>query len=186
MQEQLEVGTTLREVLRIYRDQAAVLLPLAFWLFLGVAIVSVWTQNSFALSWVGVIFSLIVTALYEGIVVGLVRDLRDGRRDSSVRDLIRLVLPVLGPLLGASILYGLGVGAGFVLLLIPGLYLATIWAVAAPVIVIERCGVFDAFGRSRHLVSENGWRVLGVIGNCVPDRSRGSGRLPLDRDRLRR
>jgi hypothetical protein len=50
-----------------------------------------------------------------------------------------------------------------VLLIVPGLYLATIWAVIAPAIVIERRGIFDAFGRSRQLVKGNGWPVLGTI-----------------------
>ncbi len=33
----------------------------------------------------------------------------------------------------------------------------------APVIVVERSGVIDAFGRSRELVRGNGWPVFGVI-----------------------
>lgn len=45
----------------------------------------------------------------------------------------------------------------------PGLYLATIWAVIAPAIVIERRSIFDAFGRSRQLVSGNGWPVFWTI-----------------------
>lgn len=52
---------------------------------------------------------------------------------------------------------------GFVLFVIPGLILLTIWAVIAPVIVIERSGVFAAFGRSRELVRGNGWRVFAAI-----------------------
>jgi hypothetical protein len=89
--------------------------------------------------------------------------IQDGARDSSVGDLMRFALPVLGPLLGAGILAGFGIGIGFVLLIVPGLYLATIWAVIAPAIVIERRGIFDAFGRSRQLVSGNGWPVLWTI-----------------------
>ena len=37
------------------------------------------------------------------------------------------------------------------------------WAVIAPVIVVERRGVFDAFGRSRQLVRGNGWPVFGTV-----------------------
>jgi len=35
--------------------------------------------------------------------------------------------------------------------------------VIAPVIVVERSGAINAFGRSRALVKHNGWQVFGVI-----------------------
>ena len=57
----------------------------------------------------------------------------------------------------------LGIAGGMILLVVPGLYLLTIWAVVSPVIVVERRRVFDAFGRSRQLVSDNGWPTLGVM-----------------------
>jgi hypothetical protein len=48
-------------------------------------------------------------------------------------------------------------------LIVPGLIPMVIWAVVAPVTVLERPGVFAAFGRSRELVRGNGWNVFGVI-----------------------
>jgi hypothetical protein len=163
MERKLSVGDTLSEVFDIYRDQAGVLLPVAFWLFLVVAIVNGLTEGNFSLFWLGIVVSLTVGTLYQGMVVELVRDVQDGRRDSSVGDLMRSVLPVLGPLVGAGVLAGLGVGAGFILLVVPGLILLTMWAVIAPTIVVERRGVFDAFGRSRQLVKGQGWPVFGTV-----------------------
>ncbi len=96
-------------------------------------------------------------------MVELVQDIQDGRRDHSIGDLIRSVEPVFWPLVAVSILFGLAVGIGFILLIIPGLILLTIWSVVAPVTVLERPGPFAAFGRSRELVRGNGWRVFGVI-----------------------
>ena len=49
------------------------------------------------------------------------------------------------------------------LLIVPGLYLLTIWAVAAPAIVVERRGAIEAFGRSHELVKGEGWTVFGAI-----------------------
>jgi hypothetical protein len=43
------------------------------------------------------------------------------------------------------------------------LILMVIWSVVAPVTVLERPGVFAAFGRSAELVQGNGWNVFGVI-----------------------
>jgi hypothetical protein len=163
MEQRLDVGGTLREVFRIYRDQAGVLLPVAFWLFLVAAVVNGLTEDNLSLFWLPLIIGLAIGTLYQGMVVGLVQDVQDGRRDSSVGDLMRSALPVLGALIGAGILSGLGILVGFLLLVVPGLYLLTIWAVIAPAIVVERRGVFEAFGRSRELVKGQGWPVFGTI-----------------------
>lgn len=104
-----------------------------------------------------------LSVLYQGMVVKLVQDVQDGRRDHSVRDLIRSVEPVFWQLLAISLLFGIGVGIGFILLVIPGLILLVIWSVVAPVMVLERPRIFAAFGRSRELVRGNGWNVFGVF-----------------------
>lgn len=164
MEPKLSVGDTLSRTFSIYRDQAGVLLPVAFWLFLLVAIAELLAgDNELSLFMVSLVLGLAVTFLYQGMVVALVKDVQDGRRDHSIGELMRLVLPVLFPLIGAGVLVGISVGIGILLLIAPGLFLLTIWAVTAPVIVIERRGVFDALGRSRQLVRGNGWPVLGVI-----------------------
>jgi hypothetical protein len=163
VEPKLTVGDCLSEVFSIYRDQAAVLLPVAFWLFLVAAIVEALTINVLSLFWLGPVVGLAVGIIYQGTVVGLVRDVRDGSRDSSAQDLMRSVLPVFWPLLGASFLTGIGVAGGLLLLIVPGLYLLTVWAVVAPVIVLERRKVTDALGRSRQLVRGSGWPVLGTV-----------------------
>ena len=66
-------------------------------------------------------------------------------------------------MLGASILAGLGIAAGLLLLIVPGLILLTWWALIAPAIVLENKGIFDSFGRSRELVRGNGWSVFGIL-----------------------
>jgi hypothetical protein len=163
MGRKLEVGETLSEVFAIYRENAGVLIPVAFWLFLVVAIVQGLAGGSVLLALIGAILSLVASVLYEGMVVSLVRDVQDGRRDLSAGELYRSVTPVLGTLVGASILYGIAVAIGFVLLIVPGLILVTIWAVIAPAIVIEKRGAIEAFGRSRELVKDYGWPVFGIV-----------------------
>ena len=58
---------------------------------------------------------------------------------------------------------GVGVGIGIVLLIVPGVFLATIWALALPVLVLERAGVGAALGRSHALVRGRFWPVLGIL-----------------------
>lgn len=163
MERKLDVGATLSETFSIYGSQAGVLLPVAFCVFLVVAIVNGVLAGNLALFPIAMAVSVVAATLYQGMVVNLVSDVQDGRRDSSVGDLIRSTAPVIGPLILAGLLAGIGIGVGFVLLVVPGLILMTIWAVIAPVIVVERPGVLPAFRRSRDLVRENGWQVFGVI-----------------------
>lgn len=163
MGRELNVGDTLSEVFSTYGAHAGVLLPVAFWLFLVVAIVDGLVGSSLAWFPLVLVVSTIAATLYQGMVVGLVRDVKDGRRDSSVSELFGYATPVLLPLIGAGVISGIGIGIGMVLLIAPGLYLLTIWAVIAPAIVIERQAVFDSFGRSRQLVRGHGWPVFWVI-----------------------
>ncbi len=160
----LRVGDVLNRVFDLYKEHFGVLIPAAFWLFLLVSILSgIVGQNDLGLLLLVAVVSFAVAILYQGMVVSLVHDVQDGRRDSSVGELFSSVGPVLGPLIGASILYGFGVGIGFFLLIVPGCILLTIWAVIAPAIVIEKKGVIDSFGRSRELVRGYGWPVFGTV-----------------------
>jgi len=166
MREKLEIGQTLSRVFQTYQHQASVLLPGALIVFLPVAIINALIRSN----WVGVVFSLVAilvqligTYLFQGMVVQLVRDIQDGRRDSSMGQLFESAVPVLGALILAGILAGIGITIGFVLLIVPGLFLLTIWALLAPVIVVERTGVGGAFGRSRELVRGNGWQVFAIL-----------------------
>jgi hypothetical protein len=153
-------GSVVSRIWEVYRDQFVVLIGTALVLFaVQFVVVLLIPAATIALA----ILLAALSILYQGMVVKLVQDLQDGRRDNSVTDLIRSVEPVFWPLVAVSLLFGIGVGIGFVLLIIPGLILLVIWAVVAPVTVVERPGVFAAFGRSRELVRGNGWRVFGVI-----------------------
>lgn len=163
MNRKLDIGATLSQIFSIYGQQAGVLLPLAFGLFVVVAIITAISSGSFLLAMVAYAVGLIAGFLYQGMVVSLVRDVQDGRRDSSVGQLIEETWPVVLPLIGAGILASIGIVIGVLLFIVPGLILLTIWSVIAPVIVVERSGAIDAFGRSRALVKGNGWQVFGVI-----------------------
>lgn len=166
MNAKLDVARVFERIFGIYRDQFTLLIPAALVVFVPVAIVSglIYAGD------VGILGALLVAALgtiatywFQGMVVEAARDILDGRRDHSVGSLLGAAAPVIGPLLVAGILAGIGIGIGLLLLILPGLFLLTIWAVLAPVIVIERTNALGAFGRSRELVRGHGWQVFGVI-----------------------
>jgi hypothetical protein len=99
----------------------------------------------------------------QGAFVYAVQDARDGSFDSSMGEVFSRVSSSIAPLIGASLLAGLGIAVGLLLLVIPGLVLLTIWAVIAPVIVIEKRRAVQSFGRSRELVRGHGWTVFGIV-----------------------
>jgi hypothetical protein len=161
---QLDIGRVVSRVFETYRSQAGVLLPAALAIFVLEGLVAgILVSISVVLILVALVVQVIATTLYQGMVVQLVADVQDGRRDTSVGDLFRSVGHAVLPLIGAGILAGLGIALGLVLLIVPGLFLLTIWAVVAPVVVLERPGVVAALGRSRELVRGHGWQVFGVI-----------------------
>lgn len=165
MHEKLDVGRVFNRIFELYTTQAGIYLPAALIVYLPAALITgaILTGSGGLLLFVLSIAVTFVTAfLYQGVVVQSVRDLQDGRRDLSIGELFSSVLPVLGMLILVGFVGGLAEGIGFILLIVPGLFLVTIWAVVAPAVVIERRG-FDSFGRSYELVKGHGWQVFGVL-----------------------
>ncbi len=66
------------------------------------------------------------------------------------------------PILLISILFGIIVGIGFMLFIIPGLYLAAMFSVAVVVTILEP-GWSGALGRSKQLTKEYRWPIVGVL-----------------------
>jgi hypothetical protein len=124
---------------------------------------TVLVSSASGLALIALLISLIATTLFTGMVVELVSDVQDGRRDATPGRLLRAVAPVLGQLLLVALVAGVGIVVGLVLLIVPGLILLTVWSVAAPVVVLEHPAGLGALRRSRELVSGNGWQVFGVI-----------------------
>lgn len=81
-------------------------------------------------------------------------------RPASVMDSFTRVRGEIGGVIGLSILVGLGVGAGFVALIVPGVLLALMWSLAVPVKVLENKGVTDAMTRSSELTKGNRGRIF--------------------------
>lgn len=164
MNRSIDIGSVISRTFKIYADQASVLLPAAAVLFVVIGIVSaLLVAVAPVLGLISLIITFVGVALFTGMVVELVADVQDGRRDATVGQLLQAVKPVAGKLILVGIVAYIGIVIGFILIIIPGLILITIWAVFAPVIVLERPPGLGALGRSRELVRGNGWQVFGVI-----------------------
>jgi hypothetical protein len=163
---QLEIGRVLSAIVTAYQRRLGVLLTVSFVFALvngilggilqGVLPLALSYPLSFALNY-------FIITLFVAVVLQLVIDLREGRGQRTAGALFSAIGPSLGSLLLLGLIYGLGVGVGLLLILVPGLYLMTIWSVSAPAVMVERLGAVDSLRRSRELVSGNGWQVFGVL-----------------------
>jgi hypothetical protein len=112
---------------------------------------------------VSLLLSLVGGLLVQGALVEVVRDLHEGKEPASVGAYYERTRDRLGTLIGSSVLYGLGVVVGFVLLIVPGLIAVARWSLIVPLVMIERRGWRDAFARSSELVRGKTGRVLALV-----------------------
>lgn len=160
----IDIGAVLSKVFGIYGQTAGTLIPIAVCLFLPVTLLTAATEDSVGLSILANALSVVASVWFAGVVVKAVQDAyEDGVVDASVGELFRSVAPMLLTLFLLGLVAGIAIFLGFLLLIVPGLILITIWSVAAPSVVLENKGVFEALGRSRELVRGNGWQVFGVL-----------------------
>ena len=153
------------EAWEIYKAHWRHLLTLSFVTYLVVAVIT--GLLSAILTWfgglVGAVISLVAVFWLQAALVKAVADVRDGKADMSFHETFEAAKPHLTSVLVAGVLAALGIAVGLVLLIVPGLFLMTIWAVIIPVIVLENTSAGESFSRSRELVRGNGWGVFGVI-----------------------
>lgn len=69
--------------------------------------------------------------------------------------ILRVVLVMIG--------MGIGIGIGILLLIVPGVILALMWALTIPIVVLENADLREALARSRELTSGHRLRVLMIF-----------------------
>src|ERR1700722_2056807 len=155
----------LSEAWRMYKTFAKHLLAIAFVIYLVAAIIT--AVLALAGGTIGILLgsfvSVVAAFVLQATLVKAVQDVRDGHADLSIGQTVNEALPFIASVAGASILAGIAITIGLLLLIVPGLFLITIWAVIVPVIIIERTGALGSFGRSRQLVRGHGWHVFGTL-----------------------
>jgi len=106
-------------------------------------------------------FILLSIVLQAALIVATANDL--GGKPVNFADCVNRAIGKLLPLIGLGIVMTIGLGIGFVLLIIPGIILYLMWMIAVPVVMVENKGVFEALSRSRELTSGSRWKLLGMI-----------------------
>jgi hypothetical protein len=84
-------------------------------------------------------------------------------REATAAESLRFAGRRAGATVWLSILLGLGLVGGLILLVIPGVWLAIAWVVAFPVMLVEGTGGTKALRRSMALVKGRWWATLGRL-----------------------
>ena len=167
----MDIGSVLSEAWGLYKRFLWQFFLTAFVVFAILDLLSALADAAAGDSFLaGLFWSLIAATVgivgyfwVQGALVEVVRDVRDGRADRTIGEIYQAVSPRLPALIVAGILAGLGIAVGLILLIVPGLFLLTIWSMLVVVIVIEGKSAGEAFGRSREVVRGHGWEVFGLI-----------------------
>ncbi|MEM3593868.1 MAG: hypothetical protein QXS27_03985 [Candidatus Jordarchaeaceae archaeon] len=112
----------------------------------------------YGLMFIGYFF--IVLAL--GIVIKATSDVIEGKEPSLTQN-FKHVLRRSWKMYIAYFVYGLIVGVGLLLLIIPGIWLAIIFSLVLPAIVVADNGPMESFGTSKSLTENDKLRTLGVL-----------------------
>jgi hypothetical protein len=153
----------LSEAWDLYRRFASHFLLIAFVIYVITAVlVALLSLAGVVGAILGAILSFAATYVVQASLIKAVQDVRDGRVDLDLRETVQAASPYILPVIGASILAGIGITIGFVLLVVPGLILLTFWCLIIPFIVLGGSGVFASFGNSWRTVRGYAWRVFGT------------------------
>jgi len=125
------------------REDPAFILTGGYWAVLGATIIA----------------SIVSTTLLQGVLTRSTI-LHLGGRDADVGASAVLALGLLPALIALSLLLGLMVVAGTMLLVFPGLMIYCATLVAVPALIEERPGILGSISRSRDLTRGSRWRIF--------------------------
>src|ERR1700678_3371787 len=120
----------LSEAWGMYKTYAKHLLQIAVAVYLVAAIIVALLPLAGTVgAFLGYLVSIIAAFLLQATLVKAVQDVRDGRVDMSIGETVSAATPYLWAVIGASILAAIAITIGLALIIVPGLFLITIWAV---------------------------------------------------------
>jgi hypothetical protein len=125
-----------------------------------------WASNTLVMAVVGIVLGvLLFVGLYmigEAVVLlGAFQRLRG--QPLRVAEALQRAFTRFFPLIALSILFGLGIMIGMMLLIVPGFFLLCMWAVVVPVCIVEGLGPTASMSRSSELTKGYRWQILGLL-----------------------
>ncbi|MEM2430593.1 MAG: YciC family protein [Candidatus Bathyarchaeia archaeon] len=123
----------------------------------------IWLINygSFTAAILSILFlaTWIITNIGNSMVIGYALDVFEGRR-ASIRESITLISHLLWKVLAISLITGILIALGFLLLILPGIIMMVIFSLSIPALIYEQTSVFSSLRRSKELTNNRWWRVF--------------------------
>jgi hypothetical protein len=166
----LAYGVLWQETLACVRRNASILFPVAAaFIFLPGLVLTIAESSvseearSDGLLWplLNVAYALSAAAGQLSALIIILDDLGLGRRQVSAA--ISQALRLLPRQIGVALLSGLATFVGLLLLVLPGLYIASRLSLASAVLVTEQRGVVDSLRGSWERTGASVWRILGYL-----------------------
>lgn len=108
---------------------------------------------------VAMLVNFVTTYILQGAIIrGAIVDFNGGR--ANFADCMQTGLRHAAALFGIAILITFGVMIGMVALIVPGIIVAIMWAVAVPVRIVEDTGIMASLRRSRELTKGARWNLF--------------------------
>lgn len=162
---EMSVGEILDSALKLYRSNwktflAIVAIVMVPYIFIQSILVSSLAPVFGAI--LTLVLAFIITPFVTGAVAKATADIYLGS-SPEVGETYSFALGKLGSLLIVSILYGLVVVGGLILLIIPGIYFAVKYIFSTTAVIVENRSGIDALKRSGALSKEFFWKIFGTL-----------------------
>lgn len=139
------------------------------WLFASRVVTPVFAQSSAGAmaTYLGstllmtVVAMILKAVLLAAVTRGMVQRASGGR--ASIGACLTTAITSLLPVTALALMCFIGILAGSLLLVVPGLMLWVAWAVVVPVFVDEKPGLLESFGRSLVLTRGVRWPIFGIF-----------------------
>lgn len=171
MRPRPDVGKILGQTFSIFFGNFPAFMAICAIVLLPALVLQAWQQMdafnnpmepNLGLMIVGVLVSFVLQPIATGaLTFGVFSAIRE--RKASITDCLSVGLRRALPVLGVSLVVGILTGLGYMLCLVPGIILMTMWVAAVPAAVVEEIGVGDALRRSSDLTRGHRWIVFGVV-----------------------
>jgi hypothetical protein len=163
--EDFRIGSVIGRGVSIFFGNIVAFAIVTVVLFIVPVLLTIFVFSSMGPELAGILSLLVWLIAYfwlsAALVYGVVSDLR-GNKAGAGR-ILSGAFPVLIPVFLLSIVIGLMVGIGTLLLIVPGVILYVMFWVAVPAAVVERQGVMASLKRSLELTKGYRWKIFFIL-----------------------